>query len=215
MKSCRELILVLLTIGGLFTAGGSVLQFMSEQDKQVTCASHLKELAKMGFMYQEEHDGQFQPMIVRKRTWEYWPQYLKPYAKDFIHFSCPSDSLRGAGAFEIDELLPRFYNAGYISYGMNYYLSDSGEKHMKSWPCNIKKVVNPSYVVYFGDARTIQLRPTSCWDQDHNPIHQNKSANYAMLDGHVENHSQKTLGLVVPVKGWKYDKLRWVNWKKK
>ena len=99
-----------------------MLQYMSEQNKQLTCASHLKEVAKMGFMYQEEHDGQFQPMIVRKRTWEYWPQYLKPYAKDFIHFSCPADSRRGAGAFEVDELLPRFYNAGYISYGMNYYL---------------------------------------------------------------------------------------------
>jgi hypothetical protein len=35
-----------------------------------------------------------------------------------------------------------------------------------------------------------------------------------MLDGHVENHSQKTLGLVAPIKGWKYDKVRWVNWKK-
>ena len=144
MKDFRELILVCVVLGGIFTVGGSALRFMSEQDKQVTCTSHLKEVAKMGFMYQEEHDGQFQPMIVRKRTWEYWPQYLKPYAKDFIHFSCPSDSLRGAGAFEVDELLPRFYNAGYISYGMNYYLSDSGERHMKKWPCNIKKVVNNS-----------------------------------------------------------------------
>lgn len=214
MKDCRELLLVITILGGLFTAGASVLKYMTANEKQAVCASHLKEIAKMGFQYQNDHDGYFQPMIVRKRTWEYWPQYLKQYAKDFIHFSCPADELRGAGAFEIDELLPRSYQPRMISYGMNYYLSDSGEKYMKTWPCNIKKVVNPSYVVYFGDARTRQLRPTSCWNQDHNPIHENTSANYVMLDGHVENHSQKTLGLVAPVKGWKYDKVRWVNWKK-
>lgn len=214
MRDCRELILILVVAGGLFTAGASILKHMSAKDKQVMCASHLKEVAQMGFAYQNDHDGYFQPMIVRKRTWEYWPKYIKQYAKDFIHFSCPADELRGAGAFEVDELLPRFYNAGFISYGMNYYLSDSGEKHMKNWPCNIKKMVNPSYIVYFGDSRTRQLRPTSCWSMDHYPVHENNSANYVMLDGHVENHSQKTLGLVAPIKGWKHDRARWLNWAK-
>ncbi|MBR2720727.1 MAG: hypothetical protein IKB74_05260 [Lentisphaeria bacterium] len=214
MRDCRELILILVVAGGLFTAGASILKHMSAKDKQVMCASHLKEVAQMGFAYQNDHDGYFQPMIVRKRTWEYWPKYIKQYAKDFIHFSCPADELRGAGAFEVDELLPRFYNAGFISYGMNYYLSDSGEKHMKNCPCNIKKMVNPSYIVYFGDSRTRQLRPTSCWNMDHYPVHENNSANYVMLDGHVENHSQKTLGLVAPIKGWKHDRARWLNWAK-
>ena len=214
MKNYRELILVTVVLGILLTSGASAIKMMSAREKTAVCTNHLKEVALMGFQYQNDHDGYFQPMIVRKSTWEYWPQYLKPYARDFIHFSCPADELRGAGAFEIDELLPRSYQPRQISYGMNYYLSDSGEKHMKTWPCNIKKMVNPPYLVYFGDSRTRQLRPTSCWPQDHNPVHENMSANYAMLDGHVENHSQKTLGLVAPIKGWKYDKVRWLNWKK-
>lgn len=215
MSSCKELLLILVVSGLLISVGASVLNFMSAAEKKAVCASHLKEVARMGFQYQSDHNGEFQPMIVRKRTWIYWPQYLKEYCRDFIHFSCPSDTLRGAGAFEMDELLPRSYQPGYISYGMNYFLSDSGEKHMKNWPCNINAVANLSYVVYFGDSRTLQLRPTvSCWKDDYYPVHEGKSVNLVMLDGHVENHTSSSLGMVHEFDNWRADHKRWIDWRK-
>ena len=215
MRSYREFILAAVVLGVLLTLGASAVKTMSAKEKSAVCASHLKEVAQMGFQYQNDHDGYFQPMIVRKKRWEYWPQQLKKYAKNFIHFSCPADELRGAGAFENDSMLPQTYQLQQVSYGMNYFLSDSGESFMKNWPCNIGKVVNPSYVIYFGDSRTWQLRPTThCWERDYNPIHENTSSNFVMLDGHVENHTQATLGIVDAKEGWKRDRVRWVNWAK-
>ena len=215
MKGIRELLLVFGVSGVLFAAGASVIRRMSAREKQTVCASHLKEVALMGVQYQNDHDGYFPPMIVRGRKWEYWPQFVKIYARDLIHFSCPADELRGAGAFENDSMLPQTYQLQQVSYGMNYFLSDSGESFMKNWPCNIGKVVNPSYVIYFGDSRTWQLRPTThCWERDYYPIHENTSSNFVMLDGHVENHTQATLGIVDAKEGWKRDRVRWVNWAK-
>jgi prepilin-type processing-associated H-X9-DG protein len=103
----------------------------------------------------------------------------------------------------------------YVSYGISYYIASTKQKASPEIPYNINAVADPSYVVYFGDARFLQLRPTKgCWKKDWNPVHPEQGANYVMADGHVEFFTGKNPGLYDKVPGWKQDRKRWKNWKK-
>ncbi len=213
MRNSRELLIILAVLSALLVTGAGTLVRGSAEWKQAVCRDNLTRLQKAAANYQNDHDGFFQPVAVRTNPWTYWADFLRPYAPDPRIFSCPANP-RGEVAFEDDDLLPVIFNLKQVSFGMNFCLSSSGEAYQKSWPANIRKVVNPSYIVYFGDSHGLQLRPTkACWETDYAPIHSGKS-NFAMLDGHVETQDAATLGLLQPYGIWKQDVPRWRNWAK-
>ncbi len=214
MRNSRELLIILTVLSALLVTGAGTLVRGSAEWKQAVCRDNLARLQKAAANYQNDHEGFFQPVIVRTRPWwTYWPDFLRPYVSDPRIFSCPA-SPRGEVAFEDDDLLPVIFNMKQVSFGMNFCLSSSGEAYQKNWPANIRKVVNPAHVVCFGDSGGLQLRPTeSCWDADYAPIHFGKS-DFVMLDGHVETHDASTLGLLQAYGIWKQDIPRWRNWAK-
>jgi prepilin-type processing-associated H-X9-DG protein len=213
MNNCSEagiLVMLLLTLGFLWA--GPVSHW-SNAEKRTVCSSHLQQLYQVMEQYLADSDDWYPPSIIRKSTWVYWPELLKPYYKDFQQLSCPANP-RGEAAFDSDDLLPSLFSLSLVSYGMNYYLSPSGEPSHSSWVCRRSLLADPTYVIILGDAqgKGMQLRPTSCWLQDWAPFHE-QGANFLLADGHVEWHNQQSLGLHSPPKGWKKDIKRWRNWK--
>ena len=180
--------------------------------QQRICAEHLRKLRVYAALYENDHRGAFPPVIAPgKRRLQYWPDFLRPYVKDFKAFACPADPHGGGELLaEEEDLLPVPYNLRYVSFGMNYWLGSNITHNPKHrYPYNIHRVKTPGYVIYLGDSATLELRPTSCWKLDYLPVH-DKGANFLFVDGHVERLTQEKLGFT-PGK-WKIDRERWTNW---
>ncbi len=219
MHSYKELLCVLVCLGILFLTGAAHVQKSSAAYRQRVCADNLKRIQRAAVAYQNDHDGAFQPVIVRtKPRWTYWHSFIITYVEDPKIFYCPAHP-RAQKALEPDlgaeDLLPPIFDPGSLTYGMNYALSSSGDDHENSPPANINAIADPGYTIYFGDCKmpTPSLRPTKwCWKDDYAPVHNDK-ANFVFIDGHVEIMNQENLGLIHAFDGWKKDVKRWSNWK--
>lgn len=208
-------VLLLLLLLLLATLIVPVIGSAASNTHRAMCQDSLRQLRIASAGYEADNDGGFPPSVISGEyrgigRWQYWPEYIRDYVKDLRHFACPANKRRGAQAYEADDLLPTPFSLNYVSYGMNYFLGYNIANH-DQMPYNVKRVANPNYVVYLGDALTLELRATSCWEMDHNPLHDG-GANYLMVDGHVEWHDRRTLGLYTRQEGWKQDKKRWQDW---
>ncbi|MBQ6471112.1 MAG: hypothetical protein IJJ33_03950 [Victivallales bacterium] len=212
MRNWKELAIVLLLAGLCVVLAGGGMRRWTAQEAQTICASHLRELHGAMQLYLADNGDWYPPSIIRRNRWGFWTELVNRYVADQLSFSCPV-GVRGPAAFIEDDLLPHAYSGHYVSYGMNYYLSSSGERGHEKWPARAGNVARPSYVITLGDTKgpNHQIRPTSCWGQDYSPVHEG-SANFLLADGHTESHNQDTLGLVSPIKGWKRDPKRWQDW---
>ena len=184
---------------------------------RIRCANHLKQLRQASSRYEQDHKGSFPPVIGRMqgRRWHYWPEYIREYTDDVLAFSCPEDTKGGREQLERkDDLLPPGFALRYVSFGMNFLLGGNISSNPKGRsPFNVHRVRTPSYVIFLGDSKTMELRPTSCWYQDYSPCHEN-GANFLFVDGHVEWMNKTSLGLGWQARdGWKTDRKRWVDWK--
>ena len=213
MRSCRELLLIL-PIALL------AVLFIGAVDRsaayRAVCADNLRQIHNMATRYTDAHDGMIVPLYYKESavgSWHFWPARLAPYGNDLRCFYCPADP---SGQKEINsgnDLLPVMLVSSNASYGLNYFIASSNNrKASEQRPYNINKVAKPSYVIYFGDAEILQLRPTrGCWQKDWNPVH-NGGANYVMVDGHVEFFTGNNPGVYDKIPGWKQDRKRWSNW---
>ena len=212
MVSFREILFILpvaalLVILGAAGAGTA---------KKAVCADNLRQIYRAAQSYSADNNGMIVPSFVSpgagRRT--YWAEFLLPYIRQVGNFYCPADS-KGQRGMVKQDLLPLMFDLRYVSYGISYYISSTGRQASAALPYNINAVADPSYVVYFGDAAILQLRPTSgCWKRDWNPVHESQGANYVMADGHVEFFTGSNPGLYDKLPGWKQDRKRWKNWKK-
>ena len=221
MQNWKELLTVLILGAVLLCLGAAKLQTNSEAWKLLRCQHNLQKIYQAASKYQDEHNGAFQPVIVRSSPrWTYWYQFLLPYINDPIIFYCPSHP-NAQAILDIDpgcsDLVPTVFDQRSVSYGMNYALSSSGPAKPGATPFtyNINAIADLSYTIYFGDCKIAphSLRPTKwCWNEDYCPIHYGK-AQFIFLDGHTELMNHENLGLVNSFDLWKQDVKRWKNWK--
>ena len=212
MRSFRELILVLAVSGTALLLGsrsGNALE------NRAVCSDNLRKIYQVASAYSNDNDGMIVPIYnlrgVKKQT--FWPELLLDYVNDFSIYYCPDDS-SGKKNLKKHDLLPMKFSISNVSYGLNYFISKTKKGPNAENPYNIRRVADPGYVIYFGDARFVHLRPTKwCWEGDYNPVHSGGS-NFVMADGHVEYFKGKTLGVYHEFNGWKQDIKRWKNWKK-
>lgn len=212
MRSVRELLLILPTAA---TLGVLLVGAIGENSaKQAACADNLRQLVRCADRYSADHDGYIVPTYVQppnNKTWIYWAGSLQEYMDDFACLYCPADA-RKNGVSKHD-LLPTGFAMRCVSYGINRSLA--GETSPKQ-PVPVRKrsqVTDPSYLIYFGDAKVYQLRPTrGCWLRDWNPVHDG-GANYAMVDGHVEYFNGHNPGICDRIPDWPKDRKRWIDWK--
>ena len=212
MKSFRELLIVLIFMGTLLTLGSKALSTAGKN--RMICADNLRKIYQIASEYSNDHDGMIVPLYTRHGVKKqiFWPDKLLDYVSDVSIFYCPADK-SGSRNLKKYDLLPMKFSVSNVSYGLNYYIASSKKAPGVNNPYNIRMVADPGYVIYFGDARFIQLRPTKwCWKSDYNPVH-SKGANYVMADGHVEYFTGKNPGLMHEFDGWKKDVKRWKNWK--
>ncbi|MDY0177250.1 MAG: hypothetical protein RBT25_10210 [Lentisphaeria bacterium] len=214
MTSWKELLAVLVPLAALLLLGMRQLNSANPAFSLI-CAEHLRHVRNAAAQYEMEHDGGFPPVIANEtgRRWKYWPEYIAAYMKDYRYFSCPANKRRGLGEtlLKEDDLLPFMFALSNVSYGMNYFLGACVSNNDR-YPYNVKRVADPAYLVYFGDAMTLELRPTSCWHQDYAPVHEGQLSNFVFVDGHVEGLGRAEIGLFAPVKDWRTDQKRWINW---
>lgn len=217
MNSWKELSVVIFAASLLVVLGTAQIRQGSDAWKDQVCKENLKRLVQAASLYQADHDGAFQPVIVRtKPSWTYWYNYVVKYAKDPRIFYCPANP-KTEKILKADEgaadLLPAIFDPLSQSYGMNFCLSSSGDPKESDRGGNIRRIADPAYTVYFGDSKTASLRPTKwCWKDDYAPIH-GECANFVFIDGHAEGMNQKNLGLLHAFDGWNKDVKRWSNWK--
>ncbi len=213
MSDFREIVLTVSLLSVLSLLTGAVTTATS---KRAVCAGNLQHIYRAAQLYSSDHDGMIIPGYVspgagRRR---YWAEMLLPYVEEVAYYYCPADESGKKGLISHD-LLPVMYDNHYVSYGINYHISSSGKAATAEVPYNINMVKDPSYVVYFGDARFMQLRATrGMWLKDWNPVHEKQGANYVMADGHVEFFTGHEPGLYDSLPGWKKDRKRWKNWRK-
>ncbi|MFA6930648.1 MAG: hypothetical protein WCT05_09990 [Lentisphaeria bacterium] len=219
MQNWKELVVVMAILLVLFATGASQLKTAGGAWEQAVCQRNLYGIYQAGIAYQADHDGAFQPVIVRsKPQWTYWYRFVLPYVSDPVIFYCPAHS-RAKKILERDpgvaDLVPPVFDPGSATYGMNYALSSSGDVKANPRPTNINAIADLAYTIYFGDCKmpNPSLRPTKwCWHEDYAPVHNEKS-NFVFLDGHVEQMNHENLGLMHAFDGWKKDPKRWSNWK--
>ena len=212
MRNCREILLIIPSIAIVLLLVGATT---SASSKRAICADNLRHIYKAAQSYSADYNGMIVPLYVSRgpsrRT--YWVEKLLPYSGNVSEFYCPADS-SGSRGLTSHDLLPVMFDVRYVSYGMNFHIASSGKAATAETPYNIRMVADPSYVIYFGDARFIQLRATrGCWTKDWNPVHQDQGANYVMADGHVEFFTGHNPGLYDSIPGWKRDRKRWKNWR--
>ena len=214
MRNIKELTLVL-TAAVLTAVTG--LTAANAQRFKVKCVDNLKTLRTAAILYEADHDGVIPPVVLPvKKHAVFWPNRLVRYLSTRVEvFYCPEDEKKGAKMLDVPDLLPIAFSPKAMSYGMNYFIGDVGKARpkQKTGDYRVSKIKNPSYVVYFGDAKHLRLRPTkACWQEDYAPRHKDGS-NFAFVDGHVEWMDHHTLGLLGPQddgKNWKIDRKRWL-----
>lgn len=216
MTNRIELVAVVVMLATLVVLGmGNVKH--SHRAFEIICADHLRYVRTAAAQYETDHDGYFPPVIASEagRRWKYWPEFIAHHMKDYRYFSCPANRQRGLGegVLKEDDLIPFMFSLRNVSYGMNYFLGSCVSNNDR-YPYNVNRVADPAYVIYFGDAMTLELRPTSCWNQDYAPVH-NQASNFVFVDGHVESLSSSDIGLFVPLQGWREDPKRWIHWSTK
>lgn len=217
MHSWKELICVVFVSGGLLLLGAATAARGSAAWKQQTCERNLKSIQQLGAAYQNDHDGAFQPVILRtKPRWTFWYSFIVKYGDNPGVFYCPANP-KAEKILAVDEgendLLPTVLDPVSISYGMNFCLSTSDDPKASPRPGNVKQLADPASTIYFGDCKTMSLRPTQwCWKDDYAPVHEG-SSNFVYVDGHVETLNQSNLGLLQAFDGWKKDTKPWNNWK--
>lgn len=212
MNHCREILLIIPLTAVLLLLVGATGSAVS---KRAVCADNLRRIYQAAQSYSAGNDGMIVPGYVSRgagrRT--YWAEMLLPCVSNVSDFYCPADP-SGRKGLTSNDLLPVMFDNRYVSYGINYHISSSGKPASAAAPYNINMVGDPSYVVYFGDARALQLRATrSCWTADWNPVHEKQGANYVMADGHAEFFTGHNPGLYDAIPGWKKDRKRWKNWR--
>ena len=220
MRNWKELLPLIFALLSIVVLSSSNLKLKTAQWRRLRCQDNLQSLHRGALVYQEEHGGLFQPVIVRsKPRWTYWYSFVLPYIDDPVVFYCPAHS-RAEKMLEKDpgqsDLLPSLFDPHSLTYGMNYALSSSGDEKKASPPGNIRNIADPAYTIYFGDCKmpNPSLRPTKwCWKDDYAPVHEDK-ANFVFIDGHVEAMNEDNLGLMHAFDEWKKDEKRWRNWKK-
>ncbi len=217
MYSWKELVCVVVAAGGLLGLGAATAAKGSATWKRQVCADNLRQVSQLGAMYQNDHDGAFQPVIVRtKPSWTFWYSFLARYGKNPGVFYCPANP-KAEKTLNVDEgesdLLPVVLDPAAVSYGMNFSLSSSGDPKATPQPGNVKELADPATMIYFGDSNTLQLRPTKwCWNEDYAPRHEEFS-NFVYVDGHTEALNKSNLGVLHEFDGWKKDTRPWKNWK--
>lgn len=215
MRSYRELlltvpaalILLLLLIGAMDISTAH----------RAACADNLRQIGKMAQHYTDANNGMIVPVYSKKTavsSWNFWPAKIAPYSKDLRNFYCPADPSGKKALAAANDLLPVMLVGSNVSYGLNYFIASSNNRNAsQANPYNINRVADPAYVIYFGDAEILQLRPTrGCWQRDWNPVHDG-GANYLLADGHVEFFTGNNPGVYDKIPGWKQDRKRWRNWK--
>ena len=216
MYSWKELACALVVSGGLLVMGATTVIKGSATWKQQKCASNLKGIQQLAAAYQNDHDGTFQPVILQtKPRWTFWYSFVAKYGSNPSVFYCPANP-KAEKILMVDDgesdLLPAVLDQVSISYGMNFCLSTSGGSESAKAD-NVKLLVNPATTIYFGDSKTLTLRPTKwCWKEDYAPIHEGAS-NFVYVDGHVETLNETNLGTLQAFDEWKRDTTPWKNWK--
>ncbi len=213
MRNYKELFVAVFSAGAIFILGAAAVRPWEGSAKATICRDNLKKIHTAQAQYVAENGGYFPQQLQRvKPRWRYWSFLVAPYLKTPRTLSCP-ESPKGAKAYEQNDLLPAQYSDFLISYGMNYYLSYPGTGKPDFWPGKPELVKRPEYVINYGDSKTQQLRPTTSWENDYNPVHQNYSF-FISVAGNMLDLEEKEIGLVTPHKKWKWDARRWQNWKK-
>ena len=208
----REVMLIAGAAGSLVLRVGAAGSLTA---REIRCEESLHKIFQMAEACSADNGGYIVRMLDRDRQgrMEFWPEKLRPYARDFRDFSCPDNIRHGANAFQKDDLLPAYFYLGDVSFGINGHISGLDAKN-----ASIEKIHNlkePSYTVYFGDSNTMRLRAIpSAWLKDWAPVHEGGIMQAVMCDGHIERFSSETLGTYEPVEGWNRDSARWKNWKK-
>jgi len=216
MYSWKELVCALVVGGGLLVIGATTAVKGSATWKSQVCVRNLKNVQQLGVAYQNDYDGAFQPVILQtKPSWTFWYSFIVKYGDDPGVFYCPANP-KAEKILQIDggesDLLPTVLDQASISYGMNFCLSTSGGSESAKAD-NVKLLVNPATTIYFGDSKTLTLRPTKwCWKEDYAPIHEGAS-NFVYVDGHVETLNETNLGTLQAFDEWKRDTTPWKNWK--
>lgn len=205
MKSCKELVVVLLLLLMLSAFGVLALTRGSEAWKNEICSKNLSEIYRMARTYADANDGMIAPIVRRTSPkWTFWYSYIIRYTDNPAFFYCPANG-KAAKFFteERDPLEPISFDEVSQSYGMNYHLCPEKDG------LRMDNVANPSYVIYFGDSMMPYLRATEhCWKDDYAPRHEGKS-NFIFMDGHVEQMNHENLGLCQSFGDWKKDIDRW------
>lgn len=215
MRNIKELAFVL-SMAVLLLFCGVTTAARSGRLARVNCENNLKVLRQTAQQYENDHNGIIIPVLlpVKKRA-AFWSDRMLPYLKNRMEpFYCPLDTKRGAAMLQTPDLLPMGYSVKAVSYGMNYYIGDVGRsrKNLKTADYNVSKITDPARLVYFGDAKTLRLRPTMhCWLQDYAPRHKKRSY-FVFADGHTELMDHTNLGLLDKLpkdSRWKVDRQRW------
>ena len=219
MNSSKELFSAVAVIALLFLCGASVVS--GTKRFHVKCTDNLKHLRQAAQQYENDHKGIIVPVLMPvKNRAVFWSERILPYLGSRMEiFYCPQDERRGAKMLDVPDLLPIGYSVNAVSYGMNYYIGDVGRsrKSQKTSDYHVSRITDPSRLIYFGDAKSLRLRPTRmCWDRDYAPRHKNGSY-FVFADGHTEWLNHKTLGLLDQLNGdprWERDPGRWLLGKK-
>jgi prepilin-type processing-associated H-X9-DG protein len=150
--------------------------------------------------------------------WKFWYKFNLRYTDNAAIYYCPEKKeVKLLKIYEKgikDPLEPVTFSENAQSYGLNHFASKRIDKKNKNnyKGQKLNSLSNPDYMVLFGDSNMPYLRPTTaCWLKDYAPRHEENSSNYIMVDGHIENHNKKSLGIYNKIDGWNLDVKRWTG----
>jgi prepilin-type N-terminal cleavage/methylation domain-containing protein/prepilin-type processing-associated H-X9-DG protein len=123
---------------------------------QIKCLNNLRQLGLSMTMYASDSNDEYP---ARRAEPNAWPQKLKPYFRDWLIITCPSDRIGVVGRLLADDSRP---NRSFLINGFNDFFMDSlSEKEYQlhrrwQWSHGMKEsqIPRPSETITFGEKRT-------------------------------------------------------------
>lgn len=147
-----ELLVVIAIIALLAAILFPVFTRARENARRTACISNLKQLGMGMMQYMQDYDEVYP---THYNGTQRWPQMMMPYTKSAQIYACP-DRNDAKYRFTGTDDANGYTSAGYISYGMNYWLNSyfpntGGATPVPTAPIKMAVVVRPAETVWIAE----------------------------------------------------------------